>query len=125
KRAERTMGAFTSALTERPWAHDIMLLGVDAFHGGPKDVVLASVAHADATDATRAREQALLDTFGTTYSPHAVLVRPGSLPWTAGKRPRKGMPTVYVCERGRCDLPTSDPAVFAQQLLDVKPYPAR
>jgi uncharacterized protein YyaL (SSP411 family) len=34
----------------------------------------------------------------------------------AGKRAR-----AFVCEQGRCELPTSDPAVFARQLRKVRP----
>jgi len=33
-----------------------------------------------------------------------------------GKTARRGQATAYVCERGACELPTTDPEVFAAQL---------
>jgi uncharacterized protein YyaL (SSP411 family) len=33
-----------------------------------------------------------------------------------GKLALGGKVTAYVCERGKCELPTHDPAVFAAQL---------
>lgn len=33
-----------------------------------------------------------------------------------GKVAEGGQVTVYVCERGKCQLPTHDPAVLAEQL---------
>ena len=39
------------------------------------------------------------------------------IPGLDGKRALEGRATVYVCERGRCELPTSDPDVFAGLLL--------
>ena len=33
-----------------------------------------------------------------------------------------GHTTAYVCEHGRCELPTTDAAVFGKQLAKVRPY---
>ena len=46
------------------------------------------------------------------------------VPWLQGKRVLRGKPTAYVCERGRCELPTSDPKVFGRQLAKRTPYPS-
>ncbi|MBW2375414.1 MAG: hypothetical protein JRF55_05380 [Deltaproteobacteria bacterium] len=35
-----------------------------------------------------------------------------------------GKATAYVCERGRCELPTSNPSVFQKQVDRRKPYPS-
>jgi hypothetical protein len=43
------------------------------------------------------------------------------VPLLKSKVSRKGQATAYVCERGVCRLPTTDPDVFAQQLRKVKP----
>ena len=43
------------------------------------------------------------------------------LPLVDGKRAIKGKPTVYVCEKRVCELPTSDPEIFARQIGKVKP----
>lgn len=38
-----------------------------------------------------------------------------------GKLALNDRPTAFVCERGRCELPTSDPDVFARQIAKVSP----
>ena len=37
-------------------------------------------------------------------------------PIVEGKRALRGRSTAYVCERGHCQLPTSDPTVLRRQL---------
>jgi uncharacterized protein YyaL (SSP411 family) len=39
------------------------------------------------------------------------------LPWVQGKVLQNGRATAYVCEHGSCQLPTTEPGIFAQQLL--------
>ena len=46
------------------------------------------------------------------------------MPWLEGKRSMQGKPTAYVCERGRCELPTSVPKVFSRQIAKRAPYPS-
>ena len=43
------------------------------------------------------------------------------VPLVADKTAAGGKATAYVCERRVCELPTSDPAVFARQLEKVTP----
>ena len=43
-------------------------------------------------------------------------------PIVEGKRPLRGRSTAYVCERGHCQLPTSDPAVLRRQLARLGAY---
>ena len=42
-----------------------------------------------------------------------------AVPLARGKIAQGGKPTAYVCEQSRCELPTSDPAVFAKQLAKI------
>ena len=61
-----------------------------------------------------------------TYLPNkVVVVSPGDrdpaelieqVPYVEGKIARGGEPTAYVCERFVCQLPTTEPSVFAEQL---------
>ena len=44
----------------------------------------------------------------------------GLAPFVAAKRALGGRSTAFVCERGRCELPTSDPNVLARQLARVR-----
>ncbi len=46
------------------------------------------------------------------------------VPLLEGKVARKGRATAYVCERGVCELPTSDPEVFARLIRKVEPLAA-
>ncbi|RMG16023.1 MAG: thioredoxin domain-containing protein [Deltaproteobacteria bacterium] len=50
--------------------------------------------------------------------PPALLAR---VPWLERKGPGRAGATAYVCEAGRCELPTSDPAVLRRQLLRLAP----
>ena len=43
------------------------------------------------------------------------------LPALEGKIARDGMTTAYVCRRGVCRLPSTDPAAFAELLLPRTP----
>ena len=38
------------------------------------------------------------------------------VPLVASKRARQGKATAYVCEKGTCELPTTDPDIFSAQL---------
>jgi uncharacterized protein YyaL (SSP411 family) len=42
------------------------------------------------------------------------------IPLVSRKYPRKGKATAYVCEEGACQLPTSDPQRFSEQIRKVK-----
>jgi uncharacterized protein YyaL (SSP411 family) len=61
-----------------------------------------------------------------TFLPNAVraAAEEGQAPvsFLQGKTAQGGLPTAYVCERGRCELPTTDPEVFRQQLRKTRPY---
>ena len=74
---------------------------------------------------------ALEDVLRETFVPNRVLVRwrpeddgrvARVIPAVVGKRARDGKPTAYVCERGVCQAPTSDPIRLRAQLGEIKPY---
>ena len=46
------------------------------------------------------------------------------VPSLASKRVLRGVATAYVCESGRCELPTTEPDTLAQQLAEVVPLAA-
>ncbi len=45
------------------------------------------------------------------------------VPLVEGKVALGGQATGYVCENRVCDLPTTDPAIFARQITRVRPLP--
>ena len=44
------------------------------------------------------------------------------IPLVEGKIAQDGKATAYVCEKRVCQLPTTDPAVFAKQIRQVRPF---
>jgi hypothetical protein len=124
QRAERTLEAFGDRMTQAPAALSEMLLASDFRLDTPMEVVI--VAHV-----SRKEAEPLLAKLRSTFLPNRVLAVAAEgedlgaqsqlVPLLKGKMSRKGQATAYVCERGVCRLPTTDPDVFAQQLRKVKP----
>ncbi|MEZ4440751.1 MAG: thioredoxin domain-containing protein [Polyangiaceae bacterium] len=127
RRAEATLKAFGEVLAAQPWAADQMLLAVDFRTDRAKEVAVILPEGGAAEDA-----EPLLAVARRSFRPNQVLVvaRAGDealaavVPWLRDKPAKGGKPTAYVCEKGACDLPTTDPATFAKQLGEVVPYPA-
>ena len=123
RRAERTIDAFGPRLAADPVRLSEMLLAIDWRLDAPKQVVVAT---------TGAREEAasFLATLRTRLVPNRILAvtAPGDglaalVPVTEGKLALGGHATGYVCENRVCDLPTTDPAVFAKLIDRVRPLP--
>jgi hypothetical protein len=123
-RAERAFEAFGAMLTDSAPAVSEMLLAVDYQLDRPKEIVLVVPRGRD--DAApflhelRARflpnRILAIVTEGDELERHAQVV-----PLLDGKTVREGQTTAYVCENRICDLPTTDPAVFATQIATVHP----
>ncbi len=118
ERAERALGSFSAMIESTPTAMSCMLLALDYLFDSPKEIVLVT---SDATDA-----EPFLAKLRETFLPNRILVVVPTLqlpalarivPLVEGKSLRQGKPTAYVCERRICQLPTTDPEVFAKQLI--------
>jgi len=130
KRAETTVRAFSRTLSSRPLALDQMLLALDWATDTAKEIVIV-VPEGRGALATMARP--LLDVLQRSFVPNAVIVVAteadlngalgGRVPWARDKVLRAGRATAYVCERGACKLPTSDPSALAAQLAEARSYP--
>ena len=126
-RAERLLKVYSSALSSNPVALAEMLLAVDFYLDQPKEVVLVS------PKGMRAVSDPLLDQLRKEFLPNKVFafVEEGDdlaeqakvIPLVKSKYPIKGMTTAFVCEKGICKLPTSDPTVFRTQLHKAEKYP--
>jgi hypothetical protein len=123
QRAVKALRAFQPILAARPAALSEMLLALDFHLDIPKQIVIV-------TPNNRAEATPLLNEFRMTLLPNRVLsvVTQGDelaqhtqlIPLLDQKRAIKGQPTAYVCENRVCELPTGDPARFAEQLRKVE-----
>ena len=80
-------------------------------------------------DKTSEPDAALLETLRSTYLPNRVLavvdettaaLQADRIPLFEGKRAVDGRTTAYVCKKGVCKRPTSDPRELARQLAEVR-----
>ena len=121
--AERALRAHAPTLGEQPAALHEMLLALDYFTDAPPEVVLiwASGQRAPA---------AFVDPLRRTFMPNRALLGAAEgaeldalarlAPIAGGKIALSGRATAYVCERGECRLPATEPAARAAQLAAVK-----
>ena len=126
-RAERAFEAFGAVLADSPAAVSDMLLAVDYHLDTPKEIVLVVSAGRDdaAPFLAELRARFLPNRILTVVAEGAELERHARvIPLLDGKTARDGRATAYVCENRICDLPTTDPAVFATQIGTVHPLAA-
>ncbi|HVX95541.1 MAG TPA: thioredoxin domain-containing protein, partial [Polyangia bacterium] len=116
--------AIAPVLTSRPMAMTEALLALDWVTSRPREVAIILPRGAGPESAAP-----LLDVLRARFLPHVVRAVVGEdevaalgtvAPFVEGKVAQGGRATAYVCERGACQLPTQDPAVFAAQLTGPK-----
>jgi len=117
EQAERLLASFGALLGGAPAALGEMLLALDFQLSEAREVVLVRPP--------KESDRTLLDQVRTRFAPAQVLVRheEGTAPATALAKDRPaqdGRPTAYVCVRGACQLPVTDPQALAA-LLDREP----
>ncbi len=122
RRAERLLRALSGRLSQAPTSLSEFLLAVDFRDDVPKEVVII---------APRSRQEVepFLARLRSSYVPNRILAvavegkdleAQGELvALVQGKVAQGGKATAYVCERGVCKLPTTDPDVFARQIQEV------
>jgi uncharacterized protein YyaL (SSP411 family) len=123
-RATRLFSAFYDTLQRQPTQVSELLLALDYRLDAVKEVVVVRPSAGGDL-------HAMLAPLRTTHLPNRILsvVVEGSgleahaalVPLVSGKVARGGEVTAYVCEDRVCAFPTSDPAVAAAQLAEVKP----
>ena len=123
--ADRALWSSRAAMSEMPGARAEALLALDFRTDAAREIVIVWPKGTGPGSAAP-----LLAVLNRTFVPNRVLAGGaegdaltalGTLaPIVEGKRARGGRSTAYVCERGRCQLPTSDPAVLARQIAVVR-----
>ncbi len=117
--AERALAFYAPLLEERPMALTAALTAVD-FMAGPTREIAIALPSPDT-------EVPLVQSLRETFCPRRVLVigeaasttwqhLQKAIPYLASKTTMQGAPTAYVCERGRCEAPTTDAEVLRRQL---------
>ena len=119
QRAERAVRSVGNTLAASPTSLSELLIALDFQADVPKEIVIV-------TPASRAEAEPFLAKLRETFLPNAVLlvVPEGEplakleaiSPLVSSKIAKGGKVTAYVCEKQACELPTSDPEVFARQL---------
>jgi hypothetical protein len=101
-------------LQKAPIACPSLVLALQFHLGDPREIVIAG-------EPSDPRTQALLAKVRGEFGPHRVvaLVHAGNRaalaklsPVFAGKEPVDGVPAAYVCRRGVCERPVTDPALL-------------
>ncbi len=124
QRAEKALKAFAPLLRKQPGSLAQMLLAVDYYLDAPKEIVIVTQPN------QKDKAQPFLSALRKTFVPNRILIVTSEgrelithsrrVPWVRGKTTIKGKPSAYVCEKGLCKLPTSDPQEFVRQIKQVK-----
>jgi uncharacterized protein YyaL (SSP411 family) len=123
QRAVRALQALAALVRRAPAAFSELLLAVDYHLDTPKEIVIVT---------PRARDESgpFLERLRGVFLPNRIVAvvaeadvprHAALVPLLEGKVARAGETTAYVCEQRVCELPTSDPAVFARQIASVRP----
>ncbi len=126
RQAEALFASLGGRIQRAPSGYPELLVALDYYYDIPLEI--AVVATADLADATalakRLREAFVPNKVFCSLTDAAASAQQRMVPWLEGKRALQGKATAYVCERGRCDLPTSNPTVFHRQIQKRRPYPS-
>jgi uncharacterized protein YyaL (SSP411 family) len=124
--AERLFAALSSRVGRAPTGAPRLLVALDRYYDRALEVVIVTTDPAKPSGAldARLRQAYLPNKVSLVLTETDVASQASTVPWLEAKRAMNGVATAYVCERGRCELPTSKPSVLARQLSKVVPYPA-
>jgi len=119
--AESALASVAEVLEKRGPSMTEALLALDFFTGDAREIAVIWPENGSIYDA-----EPMLAVLRNRFSPNRVLAASAAGPSLAAlskhaafatdKIAQAGKATAYVCTQGRCETPTSDPAVFATQL---------
>ena len=124
--AERLFAAFAFQVSRAPTGFPRLLVALDRYYDRPLEVAIitpTAVEEGLALAVPLRKNFVPNKAFLLLSEPNGERLQ-AEVPWLEGKKAIDGKATAYVCERGRCELPTSSPSVFAKQLRKRTPYPS-
>lgn len=126
KRSVNTFKAFSNTLQENPIALSEMLLALDFYFDKSKEIIVVFPEKNEISNSP------LLKVLRDTFLPNKVIsfISEGkmqeehlkTIPLLDKKCAIEKRATAYVCEEGRCQLPTTDPKVFKSQINTHSPF---
>ena len=124
--AEHLFASLAFRVTRSSTGFPLLLVALDHYYDTPLEIaVVAPVSLDEAGPLTeRLRKSFVPNKAFAVLTESEATEQLALIPWLEGKRAMGGKSTAYVCERGRCDLPTSKPGVFQKQIDRRKPYPS-
>jgi len=125
-RAEHLFAAFGLLVARSPSAYPSLLVALDHYYDAPLEIaVIAPLNRQEAGPLVERLHRTFVPNKAVTVLTDAEAAQQqAQIPWLEGKRAIHGRSTAYVCERGRCDLPTPNPRAFQKQIDRCKPYPS-
>ncbi len=123
-RAEKLLTTFLGSTSAHPMALPEMLIALDFYTDKAKEIVIVSPPGKIEKAKPYLKELRknflpnrilTVATEGEDLESHARLI-----PVAGKKSALKGKATAYVCEKGVCQLPATDPAQFAQQIGEIE-----
>jgi uncharacterized protein len=117
--AQRVLERVATGARDHPSASGFLLVALDHATSRVYEVVVAGAPEDPGTRSlwteTRATSHArILPARIDADGPSPALQ--AAFPALGGKKALRGKPTAFVCERGQCQAPTSDPAILRKQL---------
>ena len=124
RRAEKGLMAFAAILQKSPAAVSHMLLTVDFYLDQPKEIVIVT------GPGRRSEAGPFLAALDSTFVPNHILTvaeegdelaaHARLIPVARGKIALQGKASAYVCVKGVCELPTTAPDQFSDQIRQVE-----
>ncbi|RTZ98531.1 MAG: thioredoxin domain-containing protein [Deltaproteobacteria bacterium] len=122
-RAEKMLTTFLGSASTRPMALSEMLIALDFQTDKAREIVIVT------PPGKRAQADPYLKAFRNTFLPNRILTVAAEgedlssharlIPVAGKKTALMGKATAYVCAKGTCQLPATDPELFARQIRQV------
>jgi len=117
--AEKALSSLHEVLAERPLAMTEALVALDYYLDVPREVALVWPAGQAPDELAAVLRATFLPSRALAGAPEGEVAALAQIvPFVGEKVAQGGKPTGYVCRKGKCELPTSDPARFRAQLLE-------